>query len=64
MKSVIDMLRAVDLLKRGKKRIEIMSCGLCGQRNRVDSWRIIFGRAVFANCGRCGARLARRVKGR
>ena len=63
MRSVLQMLQAVDLLKRGERRLTVLACHCCGRRNRVDRWRIIFGRALFANCGCCHTRLmARTVK--
>jgi hypothetical protein len=58
---VLDFLRAVELLKRGVTRLFFVTCGICGQKNRVDRWRLLFGRAVAAKCGRCAVVLARRT---
>ncbi len=61
MTNVLNLLRATELLRRGVARLFTMRCSVCGKRNRIDRWRLIFGRDVAANCGFCRTTLARRA---
>ncbi len=47
------LLRAAHFLRTGYTRWKVIPCPECGQRNRVDRWRLQFIRGK-ASCGRCG----------
>lgn len=62
MSNVLDILRATELLRKGVRRLFTSTCPTCWKRNRIDRWRLLFGRAVLAKCGNCGTPLARRAR--
>lgn len=51
------LLKATEWLRQGFHRFKVQRCGLCGQKNRVDRWRMIF-RITNAVCGRCHSPIA------